>query len=257
VKTKDRFNRVLQYVERKRGCQPGFRAKVDSLFDVIMPHHCVVCGLSAPPPGICPGCRAGLPWCGVACRVCGLPLTETESAICGTCQRTPPPWDTAVAATWYRFPVRQLVRQFKFQRNLAAGRVLADLLARKLERARCPAPDLVVPVPLHRWRLLRRGFNQAYDIARQLCRDFDLQLVDHDLWRKRRTPHQAGLDAKQRRRNLHGAFAWRGTSVAGQHVALVDDVMTTGSTAGECARTLRRAGANEIQVWVMARAEKP
>jgi ComF family protein len=257
VKTNDRFNPAPEYVERKRDCQPGVRAKVDSLLDVIMPHQCVVCGLKAPPPGICPACCDGLPWCEGACQVCGLPLLEAKPSVCGSCQRGPPPWSSVLAAAWYRFPVRQLVRQFKFQRNLAAGRVLGHLLSQKLEYAACPAPDLVVPVPLHGWRLFRRGFNQAYDIARDVCRAFDLQLADHGLRRGRHTLHQAGLDARQRRHNLDGAFTWRGAPVGGQRVALVDDVMTTGSTAAECARTLRVAGAADVKVWVVARVDKP
>jgi ComF family protein len=173
---------------------------------------------------------------------------------CGACQRQPPDWNSVFAATWYEFPIPQLVRRFKYQRNLAAGRALSGVMCDRLERSGPALPQLIVPVPLHCWRLLHRGFNQAFEIARLLTRELRLELSAHDLRRHRRTRSQAGLSAAQRRHNLDRAFAWHGPNLAGQRVALVDDVLTTGSTAGECARLLKRAGAAEVTVWVLARA---
>ena len=163
---------------------------------------------------------------------------------------------------WYRVqPLRPAIaegidghQRFKFRRDLAAGRALAGLLYGRLLDV-CPdRPDLIVPVPLHRFRLLRRGFNQAFEIAHHIARQLEAPLPAHDLRRTRPTPAQTGLDAAQRRRNLRGAFTWRGRSLAGSHVALVDDVMTTGTTVRECTRVLRKAGAERVDIWVLARA---
>jgi ComF family protein len=249
--------KALKYVEHAGGCQPGWKQKVDSLLDVILPCRCVACGLAAPSSGLCAGCHAGLPFSQDGCRTCGLPLPAGESADCGVCQRKPPDWDSVFAATWYAFPIRELVRRFKFRRNLAAGRSLAIVMSRCLNEAFQARPDLVVPVPLHRWRLAHRGFNQAFEIARPLARDFGLELSTYDLRRRRRTRRQAGLSARERKHNLDGAFAWHGPPLAGKRIALVDDVMTTGSTARECTRVLRRAGASFVDIWVLARAPRP
>ena len=250
------LGKALKYVKRTGGCQPGWRKKVDSLLDVIMPCRCAACGLEAPASGLCRGCLAGLPFCDDACRVCALPLSKGETTNCGACQKKPPDWDSVFAATWYAFPIRQLVRRFKFRRNLAAGRALATVMGERLHRAPPPRPDLVVPVPLHSWRLAQRGFNQAFELARPIARDFGLELSVYDLRRRRPTRRQAGLSATERAHNLDRAFRWHGSSLSGRRVALVDDVMTTGSTAGECARVLRRAGAAWVDIWVLARAPR-
>lgn len=246
----------MKYVERARGCQPGWLRKVDSIRDALMPHRCLVCGLAAATISLCGGCRAGLPACEQACLRCGLPLAAPQAAACGLCQRIPPAFDSVIAAMWYEFPVRQLIRQHKFHRNLAAGGVLAELLADRLAEAGIEAPAILAPVPLHGWRLFRRGFNQAHDIARQLSRLLALPAPSAALRRTRHTRQQAGLEQSARRSNLKHAFAWSGAPLAGRHVALVDDVMTTGSTVAECASTLRRAGAGRVDVWVVARAAR-
>ena len=244
----------MQYVERVQRCQPGWRQKVDKYLSLLLPGHCVLCGLDAPPSAICQGCRSGLPHCSGGCAVCGLPIETTGSHACGACQQSPPPWSAVWAAAWYDFPVDRLVQQFKFRRKLVVGKVLAGLLRDRLLSQRCPRPDLVAPVPLHAWRQHRRGFNQAFDMASHVCRDLGLPSPALALRRKRPTPQQSGLNARQRRVNLRGAFSWNGPGLAGKRVALVDDVMTTGSTAAECARVLKRAGAGPVDVWVAARA---
>lgn len=244
----------MKYVEALWACQPDWRSAVDRAIDYLLPACCVVCRLPAAPSGMCHGCREGLPWSGNACTVCGLPLPGGVPQHCGRCLRRRPPFDGVTSAFWYQFPVRELIRRYKFQRDVAAGGALAALWAERIAGTHPVRPDYVVPVPSHGWRLLRRGFNQAYDLARRVSRDTGLPLLHHDLRRSRHTRQQAGLDAASRRRNLSGAFRWHGQALQGECLALVDDVMTTGATIEACARTLKLAGAGRVEVWVLARA---
>lgn len=175
----------------------------------------------------------------------------TES--CGRCARHPPAYDAAYAAFLYAWPVDRLLQEFKFRGRLATGRVLAFALADYLELKAVPCPDLLVPVPLHRRRLAERGFNQAGELAHGLCVRLGVRVAPGLLRRVRRTPPQSGLGSAARRRNLRRAFESCG-SAAGLHVALVDDVVTTGSTVEAASRVLRNAGAARVSVYAVARA---
>lgn len=201
---------------------------------------------------LCAACLADFPFNDHACARCGLPLAIALPA-CGRCQRQPPPWDRAWAPFRYEWPLAPLETRFKFAADLAAGQLLATLWA-----GRPPPPELpqaLIPVPLHRARLRRRGFNQALELARVLARRHRLALCRDGLRRKRATPAQTGLDAAQRRRNLRDAFVRGSRRIRlPAHVALVDDVMTTGATLDACCRVLRASGVPRIDVWVLARA---
>jgi len=169
-------------------------------------------------------------------------------------QRSAPPFAAAWAPFRYAHPLDLLEARFKFRGDLAAGRVLAELM---IERARLEAPSLpatIVAVPLHVSRLRARGYNQALELAKPLARALGIPLDRDLLVRLRATPAQTGLDAAARRRNLRGAFAVAKGRALPHHVVLVDDVMTTGATLRECARTLRRAGVARVDAWVLARA---
>ncbi|GAB2572077.1 hypothetical protein GCM10027066_14190 [Dyella jejuensis] len=174
---------------------------------------------------------------------------------CGGCLRKPPPWDAAWAPFRYAWPLDRLETRFKFNRDLAAGRVLATLW----QRERCPAslPPLIVPVPLHRRRLRERGYNQALELARPLARALGIP-YRHDLLRRiRHTEAQTGLDAVQRRRNLRTAFALNHAASLPAHIVLLDDVCTTGATLEACTHVLKRAGVMRVDVWTLARAPMP
>jgi len=230
---------------------------MEALLDILLPRHCLVCGQFAGARNLCAGCAAELPRAGDYCRCCALPLPGNPGAVCGTCLRAPPPWEGAVTAFDYRYPVRQLVQRFKFNRSLASGAVLAAELSRAVRRAG-RLPEVIVPVPLHGWRFFGRGYNQADLIARRLGRDLGLRVDTGLLRRRRRTPAQSGLDAVQRRRNVRGAFrAVRRRAPLPRSVALVDDVMTTGATLEACTRALLRAGVRSVVLWVAARAPPP
>ncbi len=222
------------------------------LLDLLLPRHCVLCGLFSGIENICPPCSAELPHNPPACNLCSLPLPGQAEKVCGRCLKKPPPWDGAVAGLRYEFPVDQLVCRFKYRRNLACGQALGKVLLDSIRNSSGPLPQAIVPVPLHRSRLFARSFNQAYVLAHQLSRALEIPVQYALLRRTRRTRAQSGLDSSQRRKNVKGAFSCRRHSV--KHVAIVDDVMTTGRTLEECTRSLKRAGAESVTAWVAARA---
>lgn len=227
--------------------------EVDQLLAIVLPRRCALCGDPCAARCLCPGCEADLPWLGPACPGCGAPLPAGAAGPCGRCGRQRLPATRLWAALSYEYPVDRLVTAAKFHGQLHAARTLGELLALHVDRARPGAPpDLLVPVPLHRRRLGQRGYNQAVEIARPLAALTGATLAPALCERTRPTPKQSGLSAAARRRNLRGAFAARGRC-DGARVAIVDDVVTTGSTAAALARALRAAGAADVEVWAAAR----
>lgn len=229
-----------------------------ALLRSVLPPRCALCGGSGMRAlDLCRGCHADLATNPVCCARCALPL-DVAAAACGACLRREPPFDAAWAPFRYAHPLDLLEARFKFHGDLAAGRVLASLM---IEAARRDLgdrrPDLLLCVPLHVARLRERGYNQALELGRPLAKALGLALDAQALLRLRATSAQTGLDARARRRNLHDAFALRSGFVAPAHVAILDDVMTTGTTLRECARVLRRSGAQRIEVWALARAPAP
>ena len=224
----------------------------------LCPPRCLVCGeRGAGGRDLCTACAASLPWNRHACASCALPLPlapgsgPVASTRCGRCLRRPPPLATTYAAFAYATPVDRLLRRFKFHRDLAAGRLLSEAMAAAF--AALPRPDALVPVALHRARLRSRGYDQALELARLLAPPLGLAVRDDLLHRLRDTAPQSTLDARHRHGNLRGAFGVRAGAAPPTHVALVDDVMTTGATLHAAARALRRAGVARVDAWVCAR----
>jgi ComF family protein len=217
-----------------------------------LPWRCQLCG----DPGtdgvdLCDGCIADLPRNTICCARCALPLASS-AALCGACQRRLPPWDAAWAPFVYGWPLDRLEAGFKFGGDLACGRSLATLwrdTPLPLDR-----PGLILPVPLHRQRLRERGYNQALELARPIAHALSVPLRHDVLVRHRASVPQTELDARTRRRNVRKAFALKLTKALPAHVVIVDDVMTTGATLAECARTVKRAGVLRVDVWALARA---
>ena len=214
--------------------------------------HCILClGPDRSGFNLCTDCRRDLPWLESACPACALPL-PAGVGLCGACQRRHPAFDGCIAAFSYAAPIDTLVQQLKFGAHLYLARLFARLLAERLVNA--PRPDCIIPVPLHRARQRDRGFNQAVEIARPLAAQLGCRLDVETCVRVRPTPPQSQLNARQRRRNLRGAFALQ-QPLRVRHLALVDDVMTTGSTLDALATLLRRDGAERIDVWLCARTQ--
>lgn len=225
-----------------------------------LPPRCLLCGeIAAMPEALCGRCWTGMtffapPWC----AVCGLPFAHPlgEGAVCADCARGRRNWDRARAALRYDRNSRGLVLALKH----ADATHLAGAFGRWMRQAGAELlgeADLLVPVPLHWTRLFRRRYNQAALLAHAIRAAGGPPVVPDGLLRRRRTPAQGHLGPLARARNVRGAFALRpGVEVAGRRVVLIDDVMTTGATAEECARVLRRAGAGFVGVLTLARALK-
>jgi ComF family protein len=217
-----------------------------------LPWRCQLCGADGVDGiDLCEGCIADLPRNTICCARCALPLASS-AAICGTCQRRPPPWDAAWVPFVYGWPLDRLESRFKFGGDLACGRSLAKLWCDTV--LPLDLPKLILPVPLHRQRLRDRGYNQALELARPLARAMSVPLSHDVLTRNRPSAPQTELDARARRRNVRKAFVLKPTRVLPAHVAIVDDVMTTGATLAECARALKSAGVARVDVWALARA---
>ncbi len=214
----------------------GARAFSRALAATVFPPRCGLCGF----PGatldldLCPACRADLPWLSADSPDRTIPLR-------------------------FEYPVDVMIRELKYHREFANARILGVLLAEVVSKRGSPLPALLVPVPLHAARLRERGFNQALAIARYAGRMLGIQYAGGVVKRTRDTPSQTALDVAARRRNVRGAFAVSGRKAlerlsAAGHVAVVDDVVTTGSTANELRATLLGAGVRQVEVWAAAQA---
>lgn len=215
---------------------------------------CVLCRREAVDARLCADCADLLERNAPACARCAQPLPQPAPA-CGKCLQHPPAFDAASAGFRYIAPLDHLVQRLKFDDALAVGPALlphwiASLRAQR--EADAPWPGLLLPVPLHRARLRSRGYNQALELARALGRALAIEVRADALQRTRATAPMPGLDWDTRRRNVRGAFA---VSAAGlpAHVALVDDVMTSGATLDAAARALKAAGVARVEAIVLAR----
>lgn len=225
---------------------------IGKLSSLLLAPCCLVCsGRGHAGLDLCGECSAALPWNRDVCRRCGLP-SSAGADHCGHCQLSPPPFTLTQAAFRYAFPVDRLLPRFKFHGDLAAGSLLAALMQWSLDLSARPA--LLIPVPLHRSRLRQRGYDQALELARMLAREARVPVCANRLLRRRATQAQTELGASARERNVRGAFALRAGAPLPAHVALVDDVMTTGATLTECANVLLAAGVQRVDVWAVARA---
>ncbi len=226
-----------------------------SALQCLYPPTCLLCGAAGHRGmDLCPGCVRDLPANHNPCRRCALPLPVAAGAypLCGQCQREAPVFEHCHGALCYERAVRHLVGRLKFDGKLAYGRLLSQLLGDYLETRGARLPELLLPVPLHPRRLRQRGFNQALELAQPLGRRFHIPVDARACVRDRATRPQAELELAERRRNLRGAFTLSGT-LSARHVAIVDDVVTTGSTVSALTRVLLRHGVQRVDVWTVAR----
>lgn len=222
-----------------------------SIFAQMTDDGCPLCG--RPGDGICTACRGALPRNHHPCPRCALPMPAPTGVPCADCQRRPPHFDVAIAPLLYLSPVDDLLAGFKYHQRLSYGRLLGGLLGDALQRSD-PGPTLLLPMPAHAERLRERGFNQAAELARHLARRLGIAWDTRSLRRVGSQPPQRGLGRAARRRNLRDAFQCDLALPA--HVALIDDVITTGASADMASRVLRRAGAQRIEVWAVARTPR-
>lgn len=242
----------------------SMEALLSGALSTLYPPTCVLCGAAGDDGlDLCAGCRGDLPVIGPCCTRCALPFAApvraqpTGAAVCGTCRRDPPPFSRCLAVFRYEDPLPMLVAGLKFRGRLNVLRLMGLLMARRLLEAdqdvSTPVlPDLIVPVPLHRRRLRRRGYNQALELAKIVAGRLRVPVSACACERQLATPPQVGLDATERLRNVRGAF--RATRrLDGLRVAVLDDVVTTGGTVSEMARVLIGAGCRRVDVWTIAR----
>ncbi|MDV6344455.1 double zinc ribbon domain-containing protein [Nitrosomonas sp. Is37] len=215
----------------------------------LFPANCLLC-LAACESDLCHACYNNLPQLpSEHCPLCLLPTKD--SRVCGNCLKNHPVWTRTIAALQYAFPVDAMIRSLKYQENLTLAPILANLLIAKTNN--CPPPDVIIPVPLHPIRLQERGFNQALEISRHISRQMNIPLLPHACVRTKDTLSQTELSWKKRQTNMRNAFECT-TNLAHKHVALLDDVMTSGATLNELAKVVRKQGAIEVSVWVITRA---
>lgn len=228
------------------------------MLDYALPPRCAGCGdIIDEVDAFCPNCWGQMEWLGNnGCQQCGLPLAGTESETCGRCLAEPPRLERMRAAVAYGDLSRSLVLRLKYGRKVALARTMARYMA-PLEGS-SNGEAILVPVPLHRWRLWGRGFNQAALLARELSKHWQLPAESRLLRRIRATRPLKGLNHGQRRRAMSAAFAVAiKDKVRDRRIILVDDVLTSGSTAEACARALRSAGAARVELICWARVVRP
>ncbi|MFJ2538342.1 MULTISPECIES: ComF family protein [unclassified Pseudomonas] len=239
-------------------CQPRYEGQVYICLKNVQ--TCLLCDepAEAETP-MCMACEAELPWLMGQCRTCALPLPES-GLTCADCLLEPPAFEQVAVPWLYGFPVDSLITRFKHNAKWPFGHLLADVLGQYLQYRfdeDLPRPDVLLPVPLASKRLRQRGFNQAAMLARWLSLKLDLPCDEQVLCRIQDTRAQQDLDAKARKRNLRNAFALTPQAdVRGRHLALIDDVLTTGATAQALARLLMNAGAARVDVYCLARTPK-
>jgi ComF family protein len=214
----------------------------------VWPQHCLLCAARAGDALVCGACYEQLPWLTRSrCPQCALPTHD--GATCGACLGDPPRFDAVSAVFAYAWPLAPLIHHYKYAGNLALAAFFGRGLASTVT---ADSVDLLIPMPLSQARLRERGFNQALELARVVSRITGIRLAADACRRVRDSAPQASLPWRERRKNIRGAFVCD-ADLTGQRVAVIDDVMTTGSTLDELARNLRQAGAAEIQGWMVAR----
>jgi len=228
---------------------------LDIIQDYLLPPTCILCGNTGfDGRDICNLCYQRLLRNNLCCYRCA-EIFEAPAAspiLCGRCLSSQPAFDETYAPFIYQGDMRHLITSLKFGAHYKNARLLGLLLAEHLNIT-AQRPDLILPVPLHKARYRQRGFNQAIEIAKTVSRELQIPLDLTSCLRHRDTVHQTTLTARQRRKNIKKAFSIIKPMPA-QHIAILDDVMTTGSTAHELACLLKKAGVSRVDVWVCARA---
>ena len=234
----------------------NFRLGTGILKQAIFKQNCVLCASCiesniANNHAVCKPCLNDLPWHPkTSCPQCGL---ASSGMVCGSCLNSPPDFDATISVFLYAYPIDAMMQRYKYGSLLNLGDAFGELLAEKIHIENI---DLIIPMPMHPQRLKERGFNQALEIAKildkLLCKNYKGKLDYKSVARQTLTPPQASLPLKDRVKNIKGAFKVH-ADLSGKRIAIVDDVMTTGASLNELAKTLKKAGAGHVECWVIAR----
>ena len=205
---------------------------------------------------LCHACHLKLPTIKQACKVCGLPCSAVDTP-CGQCLKSSPPYDLSLSAFHYEQPISDFITQFKYGNRLDLLPLMTNYLLHTINlrlknESRSQPPELIIPIPLHYKKRNHRGFNQSRLIAKNLSKSLDIPLSGDEVKRVRQTKTQASLDANERKKNLKNAFEIN--KELPERVAIVDDIITTGTTVSELAMLASKHGAKQIEVWSLARA---
>lgn len=227
------------------------------ILNFTLPHCCPLC--TEPSDDLlCLECKASLPYLKRACRQCALPLADHTTALCGECQSHPPAVDMSVCAFELQRDTAWLITHFKQSQQRHYADHLAHTLAQQVQLLRNTTdyalPECLYPVPIHWQTLFKRGFNQSLYIAETLGKILNIP-VEQGFTKTHRTPQQKTLDRKAREKNLMGSFNLRGLSLP-KHIAIIDDVVTTGATTHALASLAKTSGIERVDVWALARTPK-
>lgn len=223
--------------------------------DYLMPPTCILCGNNGyNSQDICKYCFLGLIKNNHRCYQCASIFTTPNPTpqLCGDCIRQPPFFDNTYAPFIYCGVLRYLITTLKFNNHYKNARLIGYLLANYLSQT-AQLPEIIIPIPLHKKRLRERGFNQSTEIAKSLASHLNIPVDNQSCIRIRNTPHQTHVSAKQRHHNIKNAFALT-QPIKAQHVAIIDDVMTTGATVNELAKVLKKSQVQRVDIWICARA---
>jgi len=223
---------------------------------LLLPQVCQLCGdiTGGSNVGLCRACHDALPSMPLGCMRCANPLSssnKSDKLLCGHCLKQPPAYDDTIALFPYQQPIDSLVQALKFRHQLNHGLLLAKLMARHLADKQASA-DCIIPVPLHSTRLRQRGFNQALELARPISKKLNIPIDSHSCRRRHDTQSQSSLPLDQRKQNVRYAFVVKPCRY--EHVAIVDDVMTSGHTVNALATALKHQGVKKVSVWTCCRA---
>lgn len=237
---------------------------LNNLYRYFLPQPCTCCGqtlTNANPLALCEFCHYALPWLGHSCSICALPLADHNASFCGQCLQKPPAFFAAKIPFRYDYPLNQLILNFKFQQGFAKGKSLSYLLIDFLRDAYKDEhlPDAIIPVPMYWQRRFLRGFNQSEILARDIAKRLSIPRLTKVCIRNNHHQTQKDSNQKTRQSNLKNAFSIvpkKRSLIQGKHLALLDDVVTTGATMRELSKLLMSNGAASVVVWALARTPR-
>jgi len=220
---------------------------------IFYPYTCFICNQAGENElDLCEKCHNNLNPLGQSCKICGIAMHTEQPHTCGRCLRKTPYYDNVTTLYKYDEISKQLIQALKFNSKYSCARTMGRLMSDHFHH-HDTLPDAILAVPLHKKRRRERGFNQAQLIAQHIHQQLDIPLLNNACTRTVNTASQTTLKAKERRKNLNNAFSYNNPHTLNS-VAVIDDVVTTGSTANEIARTLKRSGVKYVEIWAFARA---